>query len=62
MRKERKVLDKIVAGRVPSITNARTFVNHGKRIGIEMGAMEALQLFRKAMLGGKIRRDEKETQ
>jgi len=51
MRKERKVLDKLVGGRMPSITDARTFIAHGKRVGIEMGPIEALRLFRKAMEG-----------
>ncbi len=60
MRKERKVLDKLVAGRMPSITDARTFIAHGKRVGIEMGPIEALRLFSKSMEGGRTPSAEKE--
>ncbi len=59
MRKERKVLDKLVGGQVPSIADARTFVAHGKRIGIGMGPVEALRLFKKAMEGRRIPPEEK---
>jgi flavin-dependent dehydrogenase len=48
MRKERKALEKLWAGKGLSIMNARTFIKHGKMAGMEVSIAQALDLFRRS--------------
>jgi flavin-dependent dehydrogenase len=45
MRKERRVLEKLWAGKKPSITDMGTFIKHSKTVGVEISAAQALDLF-----------------
>jgi hypothetical protein len=57
MRREREALDKMVHGRVPPIRDVRVFLAHSKRVGIEMGPVVALQLFRRVIETSRSRRE-----
>ncbi|HTY47912.1 MAG TPA: hypothetical protein VMB46_09655 [Methanomassiliicoccales archaeon] len=49
MRREREALEKMVKGRVPPLRDVRVFTSHSKRVGIELGPVQALQLFKRAI-------------
>jgi flavin-dependent dehydrogenase len=49
MRKERKALDKIMAGRMPSLFDAITMKKHCNRMGVELKSTHVLQYFSKMM-------------
>jgi len=51
MRKERNVLNKLVQGKMPSILDARGFVEHSKSVGVDLGLVDAITLFRRALKG-----------
>ncbi len=57
MRREREALEKIVRGRVPSLKDIRVFTGHSKRVGIEMGPVQALKLFKQAVETVRERRE-----
>jgi flavin-dependent dehydrogenase len=46
MRKERKALEKLMAGRIPSLLDVRTMKKHSNMVGIEMKTTHILKLFR----------------
>lgn len=56
MRKEREALEKLLRGKVPPITDIRVFTNHSKRVGIEMGPVQALRLFKTVVETSRDRR------
>ncbi len=49
MRREREALEKMVQGKVPSLLDIRVFTTHSERVGIEIGPVQALQLFKRAI-------------
>jgi flavin-dependent dehydrogenase len=48
MRKERKALEKLWAGKGLSLRDARTFLQHSKRVGMEISVAQVIDLFRRA--------------
>ena len=48
MRKERRALEKLWAGKGLSLTDARTFIRHSKMVGMEISVTQAIDLFRRA--------------
>jgi hypothetical protein len=53
MRKERKALEKIMAGKMPSLSEALTMKRHSNMVGVEMKTMHILKLFRKMSQSGE---------
>ncbi len=51
MRKERRALDRMVKGKLPSPTDAMGFLEHSKNAGIELGMVDAFKMFRRALKG-----------
>jgi flavin-dependent dehydrogenase len=49
MRKERKALEKLMDGRIPSILEARTIKKHANSIGIEMNTIHVLKYLKKML-------------
>jgi flavin-dependent dehydrogenase len=47
MTKERRALDKMMAGKMPSLSEAWTMKMHSNMVGVEMRTMHVLKLFRK---------------
>jgi flavin-dependent dehydrogenase len=47
MRKERKTLEKIMAGKMPFLSDALTMKRHCNMVGVEMKTMDILRYFRK---------------
>ncbi len=47
MTKERSALEKIMAGRMPTLSEALTMKRHSNMVGVEMKTMHVLKLFRK---------------
>jgi flavin-dependent dehydrogenase len=51
MRREREGLERLMGGEMPSVGDLRTFVQHARRAGFEMGMVNALRFFKKALQG-----------
>jgi len=47
MRKERRALEKLWAGKGLSLRDARTFIRHSKMVGMEISVAQAIDLFRR---------------
>ncbi|HVO77638.1 MAG TPA: hypothetical protein VMS79_02095 [Methanomassiliicoccales archaeon] len=56
MRREREALEKLLHGKVPVLKDIRVFTGHSKRVGIDIGPVQALKLFRQAVETVKERR------
>ena len=52
MTKERSALEKIMAGRMPSLSEAFTMKRHSNMVGVEMKTLHVLKLFRKMSRSG----------
>ncbi|MCE5296779.1 MAG: hypothetical protein LLG16_06725 [Euryarchaeota archaeon] len=46
MRKERKGLEKLMAGKVPSLSEIMTMKRHANKVGVKMNSIHVLKLFR----------------
>jgi flavin-dependent dehydrogenase len=57
MRKERSALEKMMAGKMPSLSEALTMKRHSNMVGVEMNTMHVLQLFRKMARSGHENQD-----
>jgi flavin-dependent dehydrogenase len=53
MTKERSALEKIMAGRMPTLSEALTMKRHSNMVGVEMKTMHVLKLFRKMSRSGR---------
>jgi hypothetical protein len=49
MRKEREALEKMLRGRIPPVRDIRVFLSHSKRVGVKMGPVQALGLFKRSL-------------
>ncbi len=49
MRKERQAIEKLWSGKMPSMNDARAFIQHSRLAGFKMGPMYAMKLFRRSM-------------
>jgi flavin-dependent dehydrogenase len=51
MRREREGLERLMEGQMPTMRDLRIFVQHARRAGFEMGTVNALRFFKKALQG-----------